>query len=138
MPRFDVSSLVILGESLAAGLVNFSLHADDQQHAFPYLVAERLGARLAGPRFRPPGVGEAVGFPKIPVHASSDDPAALLIGEPGGHWRNLAIPGLTIEEAIGRRPAAPVIQSDDPRQTVINLLLGADADVLPSGRTARP
>jgi len=138
MPRFDVSSLVILGESLAAGLVNFSLHADDQQHAFPNLVAERLGARLAGPRFRPPGVGEAVGFPKITVHASSDDPAALLIGEPGGHWRNLAIPGLTIEEAIGRRPAAPVIQSDDPRQTVINLLLGADADVLPSGRTARP
>ena len=46
------ASIVVVGESLAAGLVNFSLHEDDQRRAFPQLIARALGVSLAAPLFQ--------------------------------------------------------------------------------------
>lgn len=121
----DTSSLVILGESLAAGLVNFSLQADDQKQAFPQRVAQQLGVGLRQPLFQPPGVGEACGFPSLPDLLPAAEQTTVLTELPSAaSFGNLAVPGLTVAESAGRRPAAPLIHRDDPRQTAINFVLG--------------
>jgi hypothetical protein len=43
---------------------------------------------------------------------------------------NLSVPGFRIEDAIGRRPAAPLIQQSDMLQTVTNLILGYPSLIL--------
>src|SRR4051812_25401119 len=117
--------LVVLGESLAAGLVNFSLHEDDQRRAFPLLVAQRLGLACATPLFQPPGIGNAAGYPALPVLVPHEAQTTVLTEwPPVGAFDNLSIPGLTLAEAVERKPAAPLVQRDDPRGTALNFVLG--------------
>src|SRR5262245_30202518 len=126
MPSIDPSTLVVLGESLAAGLVNFSLHADDQRRAFPQLVARQLGVDLPQPLFQAPGLGEAAGFPSLPVLVPHDGQTTILTEmPPKTAFRNIAIPGLTAAEAVARRAAPPLIHKNDARQTSINFVLCA-------------
>ncbi len=118
--------MVVLGESLAAGLVNFSLQEDDQRRAFPLLVARQLGVTCATPFFQPPGVGEATGFPSLPVLIPHEGQTTILTARPTeAEFDNLSIPGLSLAEAVERRPRAPLVQRDDPRGTALNFILGA-------------
>jgi hypothetical protein len=122
------ASLVVLGSSLAAGLVNFTVHEDDQRRAFPQLVARALGVPLATPWFEPPGVGEAIGFSGLPTLVPHEGQTTVLKELPvDAAFDNLAIPGLTLAEAIQRRPMPPLLHENDPKQTALNLVLGTPA-----------
>jgi hypothetical protein len=122
------ASIVVVGESLAAGLVNFSLHEDDQRRAFPQLVARALGVSLAAPLFQPPGVGEAIGFPSLPTLVPHEGQTTVLKDLPNeAAFDNLSIPGLTVAEAVQRRPAPPLVHENDAKQTALNFVLGTPA-----------
>jgi hypothetical protein len=47
---------------------------------------------------------------------------------------NLSVPGLRLDAAISRRPAEPLVRTNDPQQTLINLILGYPSLVLGSGK----
>jgi hypothetical protein len=125
MKKLDTSTFVVLGEGLAAGMVNFSLHQDDQKSCFAAQLAPKIGAAFPQPLIQPPGIGDAHGFPRLPVRLPMDQQTTVLCEfPPVTPISNVSIPGLTLAEALARRPATPLIHRGDARQTAINFILG--------------
>lgn len=123
--RLDTTTFVVMGEGLAAGVTNFSLSDVGQKHAFPALMAKQMGAMFPQPVIQAPGIGNVMGFSDLPVRL----PAALqtTVRRPFPPFLfvfNLSVPGLTVADAATRRPVAPLIQPGDPKQTVVNFVLG--------------
>lgn len=123
--RLDTTTFVVLGDGLAAGVSNFSLSDVGQRNSFPALMARQMGALFPQPKIQAPGIGNVMGFSRLPVRL----PAALqtTVRRPFPPYLfvfNLSVPGLTTADAVTRRPVAPLIQPSDTKQTVINLLLG--------------
>ncbi len=121
----DTRTFVVLGEGMAAGVGHFSLSEDIQAYSYPALVAERLGLSFAQPLLQPPGVGD-VGFRQQPAIVPDLLQTSVLCDFPrdAADLSNLSVPGLRLAEALGRRPSAPLVQSGDAKQTLLNLILG--------------
>ncbi len=121
----DTKTFVVLGEGLAAGVGHFSLTKDVQEWSFPALAAEKLGTELGQPLLEPPGVGN-VGFQQLPAVVPNLNQTSVLEGFPreAADLGNLAVPGFTVADALERRPRAPMVWTDDPKQTLANLILG--------------
>ena len=129
----DPSRFVVLGEGLAAGMANFSLMDCDQRESFGAQMARQMKVAFAQPLIQPPGLGDAPGFPRLPVRLPFDHQTTVLTEfPPTAPYGNLSVPGLTLAEAVSRRPATPLISADDARQTAINMILGLPA--LPDGQ----
>jgi len=120
-----INTFVTLGEGLAAGVGHFSLSDDVQAYSFPSLVAERLGVKFSQPLIEPPGVGN-VGFAEQPVIVPELLQTTVLREFPrkGADLDNLSVPGLSLSDALTRRPCSPLVQPDDANQTLLNLILG--------------
>src|SRR5205085_2037186 len=81
--------------------------------------------------FQGSGIGNAPGFPEMPVRVPgpgqnsvrTDFPPQLFVF-------NVSVPGLRVEDSLNRRPAAPIVRYDDMNQTVVNLILGYPALIL--------
>jgi len=123
--HLDVETFVVLGEGLAAGAGHFSLSEETQVGSFPALLAEKLGTAFRQPLIENPGLGN-VGFQPQPAIlpdllqttvAKDFPPEEADLG-------NLAIPGFSVADALRRRPTVPLVQTDDPKQTLTNLILG--------------
>lgn len=126
--RLDPSRFVVLGEGLAAGMGHFALSEDSQSWSFPAQLARRMGVELRQPLLEPPGVGGAPGFPPLPVRVPiAPQNTVLREFPPEQPFANLAVPGFTLADALRRRPAAPLVNHDDPTQTLANLILGLPA-----------
>ncbi len=121
------SRIVVLGEGLAAGISGFSLSADSQQFSFPAQMARQLGVPFDQPLFQPPGVGSVAGFPEQPVIVPSPLQSTVFQTLPPVEFQNLAVPGLTLSEALRLRPALPLIHRSSGKQTMVNLILGIQA-----------
>ena len=67
--ELDTSRFLVIGESLAAGMTNFSLIEDDQRDSFSVQMARQIGEKLVTPFFQAPGLGDAPGFPRLPCAA---------------------------------------------------------------------
>ncbi|MCP4654650.1 MAG: hypothetical protein GY856_04430 [bacterium] len=121
----DTETFVVLGEGLAAGVGHFSLTDDVQESSFPALVAEKLDTPFEQPLVQPPGVGD-VGFQPLPAVVPNLNQTTALKEFPrnDADLGNLSVPGLRVAEAARRRPRTPLVQSDDPKQTLVNLILG--------------
>ncbi|MCP3963338.1 MAG: hypothetical protein GY719_36330 [bacterium] len=121
----DTKTFVVLGEGLAAGAGHFSLTADVQEWSFPALVAEKLGASFDQPLMEPPGVGN-VGFQHQPAVVPDLLQTSVLEDFPREHadLGNLSVPGFSVADALELRPRAPMVWTDDPKQTLANLILG--------------
>jgi hypothetical protein len=121
----DPTRFVVLGEGLAAGLGHFSLTEDVQAWSFPALAAEKLGVPFAQPLIEPPGVGQA-GFQCLPVIVPDLLQTTVLRDFPRAEadLGNLSVPGLRVADALRLRPRSPLVWSDDPKQTLVNLILG--------------
>ena len=138
MKTLDATRFVVLGEGLAAGLTNFSLFDDDQRESFAAQMARQMNVDFPQPLFQPPGVGEAPGFPRLPVRLPFDQQTTVLRQfPPTAPFANLSVPGLTLADALTRRPTSPLIHSDDAKQTVVNFVLGTPAP-LRGGHASRP
>ncbi len=121
----NAASFLVLGEGLAAGMTNFSLSDDDQRESFGAQMARQMKAAFPQPLIQAPGLGDAPGFPRLPVRLPFEHQTTVLSEfPPSGPIANLSVPGLTVADAVGRRPAPPLIRRDDAQQTAINFILG--------------
>ena len=137
MQPLDTARFLVLGEGLAAGMTNFSLFEDDQRESFAAQLARQMKADFPQPLIQAPGLGYAPGFPPLPVRLPVDHQTTVLSEfPPTTPISNLSVPGLTLADALTRRPAPPLIHKDDARQTAINFILGMPG--LLDGDTALP
>jgi hypothetical protein len=121
----DATRFVVLGEGLAAGMTNFNLSEEDQRESFAAQVARQMRAEFPQPLIEPPGLGDAPGFPRLPVRLPFDHQTTVRKDfPPKTPISNLSVPGLTLAEAVTRRPVPPLIHSNDARQTAVNFILG--------------
>ena len=139
MTTFDVKTFVTLGEGLTAGVGHFSLTEEVQPFSFPALVARQMGdgtgLTFRQPVIENPGVGN-VGFAQQPAVVPELLQTTVLkdfpkpeadkgkFPCPQADLDNLSVPGLSLADALERRPCAPLVQPDDANQTLLNLILG--------------
>lgn len=123
--RLDTTSFIVVGEGLAAGVNNFGLSEVGQETTFGALIASQMKTIFPQPVFQSPGIGNTVGFSGQTLRIPSALQTTLRTPFPPQLFVfNLSIPGLRTSESIQLRPAKPLIQQDDPKQTVVNFILG--------------
>lgn len=125
MTNFNPEKLIAIGEGLAAGFGPFTLHRWSQRYSFPSLIARQFGVRFRLPLFEPPGIGNAPGFESLPVIMPGISQATVFNSLPPVEYQNLSVPGMTLSDALERRPRPPLIVRNDDFQTACNLILGA-------------
>jgi hypothetical protein len=101
-------------------------------------MARQMKIPFLQPLLQAPGLGDAPGFPRLPVRLPFDHQTTVLRRfPPEGRNANLSIPGMTLADALSRRPAPPLVRADDALQTAVNLVLGLDG-ALTEPEPARP
>ena len=125
MKTFNPEKLVAIGEGLAAGFGPFTLHRWSQRYSFPSLIARQLGVAFSLPLFEPPGIGNAPGFEPQPVILPGLAQATVFNSLPPVEYANLSVPGMTLRDALERKPCQPWVMQNDALQTACNLILGA-------------
>jgi hypothetical protein len=121
----DTRTLVVLGEGLAAGFGDFSLAAEFQRESFVAKLGAQMGRDFTQPLIESPGIGDAPGFPNLPVIVPAlMQTSALGQFPPARAPHNLSVPGFRVADASRLRPAPPIVQQDDARGTLANLILG--------------
>lgn len=123
--RLDKTSFVVIGEGLAAGVTNFSLSEPGQKANFGALAARQMGTIFPQPIFQTPGIGNVVGFNELPLRIPTTLQTTFRKPFPPQLFVfNLSVPGFHLADATARRPVSPLIQPHDPKQTMVNFILG--------------
>src|SRR5256885_16839999 len=65
--QLDVTTFVVVGEGLAAGMADFSLKDVYQKHSFPAQIAAQINTDFPQPLIEPPGIGGVPGFTTLEV-----------------------------------------------------------------------
>jgi phospholipase/lecithinase/hemolysin len=129
----STSPFLVIGEGLAAGMADFALRDVYQKGSFPAVMAAQMNTAFLQPLIQPPGISAgAPGFATLPGgfpltlqgSVREDFPPGLFVF-------NLATPGATLSDAINYAPASPLIQINNPKQTMTNLILGYPALIIP-------
>jgi hypothetical protein len=130
--EIDFSRLVVVGDSLAAGVQSGSLEASQQSHGFAKVIARQIGTPLELPLVPYPGAPNTLElvnaeFPPIikPV------PGSLLFPRlnPFATVTDLAVPTQTVADALNRRPDNNLTSTDET-QLATDLVLGFPCPVL--------
>ena len=134
--------LAVVGDSLAAGFQNFSLSEPQQQTSFANLISLQAQAEpLSLPLMAEPGFPTPMFLkrePRTPLEAFVACAKALPFGStdlceapklsqpvrlnPGARVTNLAVPGMTVEQALSKLPIPPA--SDDAVDVMTFFVLG--------------
>lgn len=122
--RLNKSVFVVLGEGLAAGVGNFTLHADTQRTSFPALMAEQMETEFTQPLLQPPGIGNLVGFAEQSVLLPDLSQTTVLENLPPAQVQNLSVPCFRLKDALGLHAGQPLIHRHDAKQTAANLIFG--------------
>lgn len=102
----DFSRFVVVGDSLSAGVQNFSLHEDHQPYGYAALIAKQIRVDLRLPLVASPGIPPALTL-------ASPGPPPVLGKEPGESTGrldpftqtfNVSVPNLKINEVLESRP----------------------------------
>ena len=124
--KLDTTQFVVVGEGLAAGMTDFALRDVYQKASFPAQMAAQMNTAFPQPLIQTPGIsGGAPGFATLPAgvpvtlqgSVRDDFPPNLFVF-------NLSMPGTKLTDALNVRPASPLIQPTNPKQTLANLVLG--------------
>ncbi len=125
-PVADFSRFVVVGDSLSAGVQNFSLNEGSQPHSYAALIAQQAGANLPLPLIALPG------FP-APLQLISVGPPPVVVPGVGFSTErvnpleqpyNVSVPNLKIDEVLGYRPdCVPAPDIGGIRQVDINVEL---------------
>jgi hypothetical protein len=127
----DTTTMVVIGDGIAAGMTDFALREVAQKQAFPSLVAKQIGTPLPLPLIEAPGLGSVPGFPAMPVRAPGPFQTTVRSQFPPPVFvLNLSVPGAKVNDVTGRRPGWPLIQPNDMQQTLTNFILGYPALIL--------
>ena len=130
--KVDFSRLVVVGDSLAAGVQNGSLADFQQVHGFASVIARQMYTRLTLPLVPYPGAPNTLelvsaDFPPVikPV------PGTLLFPRlnPFEPVTDVAVPLQTVADALNRRPDSN-LNSSDETQAATDLVLGFPCPVL--------
>jgi phospholipase/lecithinase/hemolysin len=120
-----VERLVIVGDSLSAGVQNFSLLDTQQPNGYPSIIAKQAGWLLTLPLVPYPGVPSLLQLtslgPPIVIEPVPDPPPNPPRDNPFVQPTNIAVPGLTIGTALTLRPSAT---STDPETQWATVVLG--------------
>jgi hypothetical protein len=122
--NLNTSRMVVLGEGLAAGVGDFALHAETQPFSFPAQMARQMAADFSQRLIQPPGIGNFTGFASLPVRVPAPMQSTVLEQLPPQPVSNLSIPEFRLEDAFALRPAQPLIQRKNTKQTSVNLVWG--------------
>jgi hypothetical protein len=122
--RLNKSVFVVLGEGLAAGVGDFTLHADTQRVSFPALMAQEMQTEFAQPLLQPPGIGNLVGFAEQSVLLPDLSQTTVLENLPPAQVQNLSVPCFCLKDSLGLHAQQPLIHRYDAKQTAANLIFG--------------
>jgi hypothetical protein len=133
--RLDATQFVVLGEGLAAGVQDFGLRSENQKLNFASHVARQIGTILPQPLLEGPGVAVIPGMAAQPAILPNARHTVVREGFPPSLFVfNLSVPGMTLAGSISRRPSPPLVQTANPEQTLVNLILGYPALILGRGK----
>jgi hypothetical protein len=122
--ELDLSRFIVLGEGLAAGVIDFSLHSDTQIWSFAAQMARQMAVDFPMPLIQAPGFGDLVGFPLPTVRIPAPLQTTVLGQLPPTPVSNLAVPGFRLKDALAVRPEQPLIHRNNTKQTAVNLTWG--------------
>jgi hypothetical protein len=127
--RLDTTQFIVVGEGLAAGMADFALRDVYQKKSFPALMATQMGTAFPMPLFESPGLaGEIPGYATIPARVPGTLQGSVRTEFPPDLFVfNLSVPGMRLADSLSRRPLSPIIQSNNPQQTMLNMILGYPA-----------
>jgi lysophospholipase L1-like esterase len=132
--RLDFSKLVVVGDSLAAGVENGSLEDSQQVHGFANVIAQQIGVPLMLPKVPPPGAPNTLelispGFPPL-IEPNPAPPLTFLnVREnPGEQATDVAVPLQTVADALNRVPS--VVVTNDETQLATDIVLGFPCPLL--------
>lgn len=128
--RLDLTTFVVVGEGLAAGMADFALKSANQEKSFPAVMAKQMNTHFPQPLIQSPGIGVSPGYPVLPPVVTLHRQTTVRESAFNLFVFNLSIPGAKLADAVNRRPVNPVVQADDAQQTVTNLLIGFPSLVL--------
>ena len=125
--RADLSRLVVVGDSLSAGVQNFSLLDVQQIKGYATLIAEQAGVPMTLPLVPYPGAPnvlelESFGPPPVIQAAPGTLPRIPRVN-PLSRPTNLSVPGITVEQALTLTPNANA-DPTDPVAGWANIVLG--------------
>ncbi len=126
----DVTTFVVLGDGLAAGMCNSRLYAEAQKGSFPALAAGQMQAIFPLPLINGPGLGNLPGRSPGRVDLPSTLQTTVREFPPNLFAFNLSVPGFGPDEALTVRPAPPLIDKTNATQTAANFILGFPALIL--------
>jgi hypothetical protein len=119
--RLDITTFIVLGEGLAAGMGDFALSADTQRDSFPAQMARQMQTPFAQPLIQPPGISQPPGFAQLPVIVPAALQTSVLEDLSSAAISNLSVPGMTLCDALSLRPVEPLVHRRDAKQTAVNL-----------------
>lgn len=125
-PGADLSRLVVVGDSLSAGVENFSLLDRQQPHGYAAVIAAQAGVRLVLPLVPYPGAPNVLtlvspGPPPViaPVPGTLPFPPR---DNPQIQATNLSVPGVTVADAL--LAPAEIPPSQGPVSSWAEIVLG--------------
>jgi len=129
----DFSRLVVVGDSLAAGVENGSMEDNQQEHGFASVIAGQIHTPLVLPLVPSPGAPNTLElisaqFPPViePVPGTLPFPP---LDNPFADINDLAVPGQTVADALNRKPNANFATTDET-QLATDLVLGFPCPIL--------
>lgn len=127
----DTTTFVVIGDGLAAGMSDVGLSERLQQKSFGALLAQQMGTIFPQAGFQAPGSGDVPGEPRLPVLFPAYPQSTVRRPFPPSLFVfDISIPGIKLTDVLSRRPALPLIQSDDSLQTLINMIVGFPSLIL--------
>lgn len=130
--RINLSRLVVVGDSLAAGVENGSLEFSQQEHGFAAVIARQASTPLELPLVPYPGAPNTLelvssGFP--PVIQSV--PGTLIFPRlnPFAIITDVAVPLQTVADALNRKPSSQ-LSTNDETQLATDVVLGFPCPIL--------
>ena len=125
-PPAVLSNLVVVGDSLSAGVQNFSLLGTQQVNGFATLIAEQANVPLVLPLVPYPGVPNVLHLTSLnPVTVApvSVQPVTFPRSNPCQQPTNLSVPGVTLAQALSLIPSAPT-PATPPVEVWADIVLG--------------
>lgn len=123
----DTTRFVVVGEGLAAGMGNFTLSVETQTWSFPTQMAKQMKVACPQRLLQAPGVGNTVGFPRLPVRISAPQQTTVVSKLPPDPVSNLAVPEFTLDDALNTKASQPLVHRNDAKRTALNLIFGLEA-----------
>lgn len=126
----DVTTFVVLGDGLTAGMRNSRLYAEAQKGSFPALAAGQMQAIFPLPLINGPGLSNLPGQSPGRVDLPSTLQTTVREFPPNLFVFNLSVPGFGPDEALTVRPAPPLIDKTSATRTAANFILGFPSLIL--------